>query len=177
MSSRQNYITESHLLNTCYGMTALTSLFVLACLITTQFVRRTRFLLQDLFIYLAYALYLVMTIMYIIVTPILFRLTAVGEKKIPPYKALKEEHKLMVKIFFVNTLLFWCILWTVKMGFLVLYRKLMVGLHNIYIKLWWGVVIFWFLVSYIHRVQRLCTSDRTLWPGFFAVHVTSKVLP
>jgi len=147
MSSRQNYITEDHLLQTCYAMLTLSTVFVLARFFTTTVVRRKRWLPQDAFVYLAYTLYLVMTIMYIIVTPILFRLTAVGEKRLKPYATLKDDHKLMVKIFFVNTLLFWCILWTVKMSFLVLYKRLIEGLHNVYIKLWWAVVVFWFLVS------------------------------
>jgi hypothetical protein len=128
-------------------MLSLATLFVLARICTTQILRPKRFLPQDLIIYFAYTLYLTMSILYILVTPILFRLTAVGEKKIPPYPTLKDDHKFMVRVFFVNTMLFWGILWTVKMGFLVLYKNLMQGLHNVYIKLWWAVVVFWFLVG------------------------------
>jgi hypothetical protein len=146
MSSRQNYITESHLLQTTYAMITLSSVFILARIVTTQLVRPKRFLPQDLIIYLAYILYLIMAFLYILVTPILFRLTAVGEKRLKPYPTLKDDHKFMVRVFFCNTLLFWCILWSVKLGFLMLYKKLMEGLHNVYIKLWWGVVGFWFLV-------------------------------
>jgi hypothetical protein len=146
MSSRQNYITESHLLQTTYAMITLSSVFILARIVTTQLVRPKRFLPQDLIIYLAYILYLIMAFLYILVTPILFRLTAVGEKRLKPYPTLKYDHKFMVRVFFCNTLLFWCILWSVKLGFLMLYKKLMEGLHNVYIKLWWGVVGFWFLV-------------------------------
>ncbi|KAF2023384.1 hypothetical protein EK21DRAFT_10417, partial [Setomelanomma holmii] len=77
--------------------------------------------------------------------PILFRLTAVGEKRMKPYSTLKEEHKLMVKIFFVNTLLFRLVLWTIKLSFFMPYKRLIEGLHNVYIKLWWAVVVVWFL--------------------------------
>jgi hypothetical protein len=148
MSSRQNYITEDHLLQTTYAMMTLTSIFILARIVTTQVVRPKRWLPQDAIIYFAYALYLVMTILYILVTPILFRLTAVGEKTLAPYPTLKDEHRFMVKVFFCNTLLFWFVLWAVKLGFLVLYKKLMEGLHNVYIKLWWAVLTLWFLVSF-----------------------------
>jgi hypothetical protein len=147
MSSRQNYITESALLNTSYAMMTLTSVFILARICTTQFVRPSRWLPQDAIIYFAYTLYLVMAILYILVTPILFRLTAVAGKTLAPYPTLKDDHKFMVKVFFCNTLLFWCILWSVKLGFLMLYKKLMEGLWNVYIRLWWAVVGFWFLVS------------------------------
>jgi hypothetical protein len=155
MSSRQNYMTEDHLLHTTYAMMTLTSVFILARIVTTQLVRPKRWLPQDAIVYFAYALYLVMTILYILVTPILFRLTAVGEKTLAPYPTLKDEHKFMVKVFFCNTLLFWFILWTVKLGFLVLYRKLMEGLHNVYIKLWWAVLTLWFLVSPLKQPRRV----------------------
>jgi hypothetical protein len=128
-------------------MLTLTSVVVIARIVTTQFVRPQRWLSQDAIIYFAYALYIVMAVLYIVVTPILFRLTAVGEQRMRPYPTLKDDHKLMVKIFFVNTMLFWFVLWTVKLSFLILYKRLMEGLHNVYIKLWWAVVVFWFLVS------------------------------
>ncbi|KAF2821969.1 hypothetical protein CC86DRAFT_410364 [Ophiobolus disseminans] len=168
MSSRQNYITEDHLLQTCYGMLALTTVFVLGRFATTTIARPKRWLPQDAFICLAYTLYLIMSVMYIVVTPILFRLTAVGEKRIKPYPTLKDDHKLMVKIFFVNTLLFWCILWTVKMSFLMLYKKLIEGLHNVYFKLWWAVVVFWFLsfVGAVTSHMTACSSMRAWFtPG------------
>jgi hypothetical protein len=158
MSSRQNYITEAHLLHTSYAMITLTSTFILFRIFTTQFVRPSRWLPRDAIIYFAYAMYLVMTILYIIVTPILYRLTAVAAKTLAPYPTLKDEHRFMVKVFFCNTLLFWCILWSVKLGFLMLYKRLMEGLHNVYVKLWWAVLTFWFLVR-ISGGRRLQTTD------------------
>jgi hypothetical protein len=147
MSSRQNYITKDHLLQTTYAIMTLTSVFILARIVTTQLVHPKRWLPQDAIIYFAYAFYPVMTILYILATPIWFRLTTVGEKKLAPYPALKDDHKFMVKVFYCNTLLFCVILWSVKLGFLVLYKKLMEGLHNVYTKLWWVVLAFWFLIS------------------------------
>ena len=145
-------------------MLTLTSGFVLARIVTTQLVRPKRWLPQDAIIYLAYTLYLILAVLYIIVTPILFRLTAVGEKRLKPYSTLKDDHKFMVKVFFCNTLLFWFILWTVKLSFLILYKKLMEGLHNVYIKLWWAVVTFWFLVGYLYlfHIKSLFADMRSL---------------
>lgn len=142
----QNYISEDSLLRTSYAMLTLTTVFVLARIVTTQLVRPKRWLPQDLFIYFAYVVYLVMTVLYIVVTPTMYRLSAVGEGKLEPYAAIQDESLFMIKIFFCNTLLFWVVLWTVKMSFLMLYRKLMEGLQDVYIKLWWVLVVFWFLV-------------------------------
>ncbi|CAO2647058.1 Nn.00g079800.m01.CDS01 [Neocucurbitaria sp. VM-36] len=145
MSSRQNYITEDHLLNTTYAMLTLTTVFVLARIVTTQLVRSKRWILQDAFVYLAFVLYIIMAVLYILVTPILFRLTAVGEKRLKPYPNLKDEHKFMVRVFFVNSMMLWFILWSIKFSFLVLYNKLMKGLRDMYYKLWCAVSVFSFL--------------------------------
>ncbi|KAH7091950.1 hypothetical protein FB567DRAFT_545158 [Paraphoma chrysanthemicola] len=168
MSSRQNYITEDHLLNTTYGMLTLTSVFVIARTLTTQVLRPKRWLPQDAIIYVAYILYIILAVLYIVVTPILFRLTAVGEKRMKPYPTLRNEHKLMVRIFFVNTMFFWLVLWTVKLSFLMLYKRLIEGLHNIYIKLWWASVVIWFLslVGSLTSHMTACSSMRAWFtPG------------
>ncbi|KAH7068017.1 hypothetical protein BKA63DRAFT_104029 [Paraphoma chrysanthemicola] len=168
MSSRQNYITEDHLLNTIYGMLTLTTVFVIARTLTTQVLRPKRWLPQDAIIYVAYILYIILAVLYIVVTPILFRLTAVGEKRMKPYPTLRDEHKLMVRIFFVNTMFFWLVLWTVKLSFLMLYRRLIEGLHNIYIKLWWASVVIWFLslIGSLTSHLTACSSMRAWFtPG------------
>jgi hypothetical protein len=146
MGVSQNYITEGQLLRTSYGMLALTSLFVAARIVITQIVRPKRWQAQDWFIYSAYVLFVIMTVLYIIVMPKLYRITSVLEGELEPYPAMLDDTNFMIRIFFTTSLLFWCILWTVKMSFLVLYKRLIEGLHDIYIKLWWGVVAFWFLV-------------------------------
>jgi hypothetical protein len=135
-------------------MLTLATVFVLARIVTTQLVRPKRWLPQDLFIYFAYLVYLVMTVLYIVVTPTMYRLSAVSERKLEPYAAIRDESLFMIKIFFCNTLLFWVILWTVKMSFLMLYRKLMEGLQDVYIKLWWALVMFWFLVRVAYSLRR-----------------------
>ena len=127
-------------------MMTLTSVFIIARIVTTQFVRPKRWILQDAIVYFAFVLYIIMAVLYILVTPILFRLTAVGEKRLKPYPNLKNEHKFMVKVFFVNSMMLWFILWTIKFSFLVLYKRLMEGLRDVYFKLWWAVSVFCFLV-------------------------------
>jgi hypothetical protein len=147
MGASQNYITEGQLLKTSYGMLTLASVFVLARIVTTQLVRPKRWLAQDLFIYFAYVLYLIMTVLYIVVTPKLYRVSSFIEGEIELYPTVMDDTNFMIRIFFTTSLLFWCVLWTVKMSFLVLYKKLFEGLHDVYIKLWWAVVAFWLLVS------------------------------
>jgi hypothetical protein len=146
MGVSQNYITEGQLLRTSYGMLALTTIFVLARVVISQIVRPKRWQTQDLFIYFAYVLHVIMTVLYITVTPKLYHITSVLEEKLEPYPAMLGDTNFMIRVFFTTSLLFWCILWTVKMSFLVLYKRLIEGLHDVYIKLWWGVVAFWFLV-------------------------------
>lgn len=127
-------------------MLALSTVFVVARVVCTQLTRPKRWILQDFFVYLAFLLFLAMAILYILVTPILFRLTAVGEKRLKPYPTLKDEHKFMVRVFFVNSMMLWFILWTIKFSFLILYKNLMEGLRDIYFKLWCAVSVFSFLV-------------------------------
>ena len=145
-------------------MLTLTSLFILARIVTNHITRPKRWLLQDGIVYFGFALYISMVVMYIMVTPILFRLTAVGEKRLKPYPELRNEHKFMVKVFFVNSMMLWFILWTIKFSFLHLYRKLMEGLHNVYIKLWWATSAFCFLVSLYVPVSSLAIISRALSP-------------
>jgi hypothetical protein len=158
-SQSENYITEDHLLQTCYAMLALGSVFVLARFVTTQLVRPTRFLVQDLWVYFAYALFVAMTVLYIVVIPTLYRITAVSEGQSPPYATILEDSNFLIRVFFTTAILFWSVLWAIKLSFLALYKKLLDGLHNVYIKLWWAVVVFCFLVSALVHCQDGSTTD------------------
>jgi hypothetical protein len=158
MGVSQNYVTEGQLLRTSCGMLALSSLFVVARIVIIQLVRSKRWQTQDLFIYVAYILFVIMTVLYIIVTPKLYRITSVLEGELEPYATMLDDTNFMIRVFFINSLLFWCILWTVKMSFLVLYKRLIEGLHDVYIKLWWGVVAFWSLVRCLRDFLEKHTS-------------------
>lgn len=63
------------------------------------------------------------------------------------WPTMQRDIVILYNSLFVNTLLFWTYLWCAKLYLLVLYRKLMKGLPYIYMRLWWGIVVFCVLVS------------------------------
>ncbi|KAF1847684.1 uncharacterized protein K460DRAFT_62653 [Cucurbitaria berberidis CBS 394.84] len=71
----------------------------------------------------------------------------------------------MVKVFFVNSMMLWFILWAVKFSFLVLYKKLMEGLRDVYIKLWWAVAV-GCLLSLVGAVTSHMTSCSSMKAWF-----------
>lgn len=146
MSSTQNYVTKQQLLSTSYAMIALTSLFALVR-IGIQTTRPKKLVAEDYLMYLAFAFYIAMAVMYIVVTPAMFRISGVMSGASPPYATLLDDSLFIIKIFFANTMMFWLVLWTVKFSLLTLYRRLMLGLSSVYMKLWWAVFGFCVLVS------------------------------
>jgi len=144
-TAAQNYISLDTLLNCGYAMIAVVSAFA----VTRLAIRVTRpkaIAVEDVLVLLSYLCFLVQTILYIKIARTMFRVSAVITGQIPPYADLAEDALEQIKVFFANTLLFWCILWLVKGSLLSLYRKL-IGTNKQYRNLWWGVVIFCVLVS------------------------------
>jgi hypothetical protein len=146
MSQAETFVTQDELLRTSYGMIALTSVFAVTR-VAIRVYRPKAWAMEDFFIVLAFILYLTLTTLYIIVTPILFRLSAFASGAAPPYPGLKDDSYKILKIFFATTELFWFTLWSVKFSLLALYKRLLVGLNSGYVKLWWAVVVFCVLVS------------------------------
>ena len=68
---------------------------------------------EDYILLLAYLLFLTTTILYIVVTPTMYRVSDVVTGKTPPYAEMLEDSLFMIKIFFANTMLFWFTLWSV----------------------------------------------------------------
>ncbi|KAF2643779.1 hypothetical protein P280DRAFT_444904 [Massarina eburnea CBS 473.64] len=136
--STRTYVTATQLLNTSYGMMAITTAVVLAR-VAVQSTRKMRMALEDYLVYLAYTMYLSMSVMYIVVTPAMFRVTAAAKGLVPSYATLMDDALFLTRIFFTNSMIFWFVLWTIKFSLLALYRRLMVGLSVGYVRLWWAV--------------------------------------
>ena len=66
---------------------------------------------EDYIIAFAYALFLATTILYIVVTPTMYRISDVISGKVPPYAELLDDSLFLIKVFFANTMLFWFTLW------------------------------------------------------------------
>ncbi|OJD19057.1 hypothetical protein AJ78_00929 [Emergomyces pasteurianus Ep9510] len=139
MSISENYVTESQVKATGYVMIALTSVFFVGRF-GLRFWKSVGFQLEDLFVVLSWLSFLAMTILYLIVLPRLYRLTAfLADGKI--YDEFMDDALFIKKIFFTTTLLLWVSLWSVKFSLLVLYRRLLSRLKT-EIRLWWAVLIF-----------------------------------
>lgn len=105
--------------------------------------------MDDVFMLLAWIFFLALAIDYVVITPILFRVTAVQLGKEMPYPEVEDDALKMIKIFFTNTLLLWFSLWSVKLSLLFLYRRLMKGLPRL-MRWWWVVMGFTILVCHLH---------------------------
>ncbi|EXJ71951.1 uncharacterized protein A1O5_04453 [Cladophialophora psammophila CBS 110553] len=138
--SSQNYVSQRALLGVAYSMLGVTSVvFVARALV--RFRQPKRFQAEDFFLLLAYLFFLSLTIMYIVLTPTMFRVTDASTGKIPIYPEILDDSLFMIKIFFANTMIFWFTLYSVKFAFLCLYRRLMTGIP-VYMKLWWAAAGF-----------------------------------
>ncbi|RAH58811.1 hypothetical protein BO85DRAFT_487515 [Aspergillus piperis CBS 112811] len=80
---------------------------------------------EDGCILLSWACFLAMSIAYIIVTPVMYKIDAYTDGKIGPWATMLSDALFMIKVFFANTMLLWGSLWSVKLYFLFLYRRLL----------------------------------------------------
>lgn len=110
MSSSQNYVSSGLLLRTAYGMIATTTV-VFAGRVGIRIWRPKRIMAEDYILLLAYLLFLCTTILYIVVTPTMYKISDVISGKTPPYAEMLEDSLFMIKVFFANTMLFWFTLW------------------------------------------------------------------
>lgn len=119
--------------------------------------RGWRLQVEDLLVSLAYVFFLAMSIAYMIVIDPIYRLSALENGELAPSVALLEDADLVTKVFFCTTILLWLCLWSVKLAFLALYRRLMKGLPT-YLRWWWGILGFTILVC----INVLSSSPSTL---------------
>lgn len=146
MASTHSYVSQGTLQQTGYAMVALTSAFVVAR-VAIQVGRRRRLEVPDCLIYSSYMCYLAVCGLYLYMAPRLYRFDDVLAGKAAPWSTMQRDVVVLYNSLFVNTLLFWTCLWCAKLSLLVLYRKLMTGLPYVYMRLWWGIVVFCVLVS------------------------------
>ncbi|GLA23951.1 hypothetical protein AnigIFM63326_010407 [Aspergillus niger] len=87
---------------------------------------------EDGCILLSWACFLAMSIAYIIVTPVVYKIDAYTDGKIGPWATMLSDALFMIKVFFANTMLLWASLWSVKLSFLFLYRRLLQDLPAVW---------------------------------------------
>jgi hypothetical protein len=103
--------------------------------------------IEDLFMFFAYLLSVAQCALYITSAPVTEKLNAVVSGTAPPYDGMLEDGRLVGELYLPALLFYWTLLWMVKVGLLVLYRKLIVSLPMIYIYIWWVFIVFCGLVS------------------------------
>jgi hypothetical protein len=149
-SFSETYVTAERLRGTSIGMITATSLFCIARF-TARWYKALRFQAEDIFMLMAWAFFLGMSISYVVLIPAMYRVNAVKSGKAPLYPTLLKDANLMIKIFFCNSMLLFMTLWSVKFSLLFLYRRLMTGLPK-QMRWWWAVTIFCVLVGIIQRI-------------------------
>ncbi|EFW22611.1 hypothetical protein D8B26_000738 [Coccidioides posadasii str. Silveira] len=107
--------------------------------------------LECVFMLSAFVFYLVYEIMLLVSMPLFYRLNAVNLGLIEKYPTALQDKERFILLLFVNNLIFLFLLWSVKFGLLVLYRRLMIGLPR-QLKVWLVVLVYTaitFLFSFI----------------------------
>lgn len=131
-------------------MLAMTSTVFIAR-IGVQVWRRKPIEVQDILLYIAFAAYLAFTILYIVITPIFFKLQALQAGRIAPWPTMMEDIIFAAKVMWQSGMEYWTCLWFVKFSLLALYKKLLSGMPKKYLWIWWFTLIFCIVVSNISR--------------------------
>lgn len=129
-----------------YTLIAITTIVVCARLYQPLRYLRT-FQWEDGWLIVAFAWFLVISIMWQVVAQKMFNLEAVAMGKMYVYEGFEEEAFQVQKAFFVCASSFWFSLWSVKASLLALYKKMMVGLKT-HTMLWYTVAVICFLVFF-----------------------------
>ncbi|KAN0072958.1 hypothetical protein V8E54_009072 [Elaphomyces granulatus] len=156
MAGDQNYVTEEQIIFAACAMIIVASIFFFARLGLRLF-KSVPFQLEDLFILLAFLSFLALAIGYIVAAPAMYRVTD-ATSGMHFYGTIFQDGDFMLKIFFANTLLLWCVLWAVKLSFLFLYRRLFLGLSG-QIQWWWAVFVFTVIVFIVCVVSNFTACE------------------
>lgn len=140
------YVNEKQFYQVVDAMLALATIVTIARGYV-QARRRKPMESQDYLLFTGYILFLAMSVSTLLVSSKIFMIYKVQSHLIPPPITLKADIIWGVRMVNACNVLFLLSLWTVKLSFMALYRKLIKGLPGPYTQLWWMVIIFCVLVS------------------------------
>lgn len=140
------YVNEKQFYQVVNAMLALATIVTIARGYV-QARRRKPMESQDYLLFTGYILFLAMSVSTLLVSSKIFMIYKVQSHLIPPPITLKAAIIWGVRMVNACNVLFLLSLWTVKLSFMALYRKLIKGLPGPYTQLWWMVIIFCVLVS------------------------------
>ncbi|KAL6174397.1 hypothetical protein ACJQWK_00520 [Exserohilum turcicum] len=141
MSTGADWISQHDLLRSDYVMVAMTSA-VFAVRVALQAWRRKAVEAQDILLFIAFLAYLAFAILYIVITPIFFKIQALQAGLVAPWPTMMTDIRFASKVMWQSGMEYWTCLWFVKLSLLVLYKKLLVGMPKVYLWTWWGTLIF-----------------------------------
>jgi hypothetical protein len=141
MSTGADWISQHDLLRIDYAMLAMTST-VFVARIGVQAWRRKPIEAQDILLYIAFAAYLAFTILYIVITPIFFKIQELQLGRIVPWPTMMKDVILASRVMWQSGIEYWTCLWFVKFSLLALYKKLLSGMPKKYLYIWLGTLIF-----------------------------------
>lgn len=125
------------------ALIVLTSLVVVVRFVGS--VRRFKDLkAEDYFLIVGYIFFLELSIVYIYIAPVIFRLAALSAGEIPLYPTVMQDSVQLQIVFFVTTSSLWICLWMIKFSLLSMYKRLLVGKQ--YLIAWWAIVVSCILV-------------------------------
>ncbi|KAJ4993136.1 hypothetical protein SVAN01_01488 [Stagonosporopsis vannaccii] len=109
---------------------------------------------HNLWLLLAYVLFMVVSGFYVAKIDIMFRVLPVQEGRQAPYPGFAEDAlRVMKMVFFLNPGL-WFTLWSVKFALLALYKKFMVSVP-LHTRWWWAVLIYCILTLIISIILQI----------------------
>ncbi|KAJ5576441.1 hypothetical protein N7535_003367 [Penicillium sp. DV-2018c] len=113
---------------------------------------------EDCLLCVAYLFFLTLSILYIYIAPVIFRLAAAKTEPTPLYTTFMEDARKLQITFFVTTSSLWLTLWMTKFSLLAMYKRLLVGKQ--YLLAWWiitgGCILF--LIGCILSSWLSCSS-------------------
>lgn len=110
-------------------------------------VKQRRFSFEDGWLIAAWAVFIVVTVLYCNAGEVIFRLQALEAGELALYPTVADDGLLVQKTFFVTTSGLWICLWLVKASLLSLYKRLINNV-KVYLILWWVVVVICVVVCY-----------------------------
>lgn len=142
-------------------LAAVITLFSLATfvLVAAAFVRWKYRRLKEVecaFILLAYFFYVGYEVTLIKVMPVIYRLSAVKTGMTEKYPTFFDDLEKFIILMFSTAMMLWCLLWSIKFGLLVLYRRLMLGLP-LQLKFWMAVTAYT-TIAFVFCVVTTLTS-------------------
>lgn len=126
-----------------------------------------RLFIDDLLVYVALMLLVVMGILYTLINETIFEIDMVGMGEMLPPPGFEDNVGFFLRAQFAIIVIFWTTLWAVKLSLLMYYKKLFSGLPGHEQRVWWAVTVF-AVLSYIGCwiTQLLsCTPISTYFTG------------